>query len=602
MASYPLDRYLNCLTVSSPMFTPKDERLNFRYDSTGVMQIWELDEPGRWPRQRTFTDEAITFAAWSPTGDELVFGMDRDGNERTQLYLLDDADETVTKLTDDPSVVHRWGCWSRDGTRFAYAANRQRPGAFDVFVQHRDGTYEDAQLVCKQDKPSAVVPLSWGPNDEQLLVYEAHSGFNNDIHLVDVETGEVTQLTEGVAEQVRYNSVTWGPDGDGLYLITDRHSEWLYIAHLSLQSGELTPVVQTEANIQSMVLNASVRRIGYVQYENGYSRIVTGELTDETTVAEFPEPAFPSGVADGLAMSNDGERLATVFCTPDTKPDLFTIDIESGATTQWTDSSLGVPEDIYVAPEPITYESFDGLEIPAFYVEPTDPEERPMPAMIDIHGGPRSQYFPAISPIRQYYVDQGFVRLEPNYRGSAGYGKEYMTLDDVEKRPDSIRDIKMAADWLAEQDHVDENRIVLHGASYGGFMVLAAMTRWPDRFAGGVAVAPIANFETFMENTSPWRRKLREAEYGSLEEHRDLLATISPIHDIENINAPLFIAHGENDARVPVGEALQVAERLDEQDTPVELMIVEDEGHHLARQGNRIEVYRAASEFLDENL
>jgi dipeptidyl aminopeptidase/acylaminoacyl peptidase len=581
------------------MFGPDDDRLVFRMDSTGVMQFWELDRPKSWPHQRTFTDEGVQFGAWSPTGEELVFGRDAGGDERTQLYLLDDETGDVTQLTDEPSAVHRWGCWSPDGESVAYAANRDRPGVFDIYVQGRDE--DDPHRIYEQDKPSAVVPVSWSP-DGQLLVLEVHSSFNRDVHLIDVTTGEAQLLTEGHETPVRYQSVTWGPDGDSLYLVTDREYNWLYVARLDLETLEVEPVIRTDADIKSMVLNSSCRWIAYLRYENGYTDVRAGDLVDETAVEEFPAPDFPEGTAENLTMSSDGEQLATVFSTGDTKPDLYTVDVRTGETRQWTDCSTAVPEDAYVAPESVTYESFDGLAVPSFYVEPEAPDEEPMPAVIDLHGGPRSQYFPAISPVRQHYVDRGFVRLEPNYRGSSGYGKEYMAMDDVEKRLDAIRDVKAAAEWLADRDHVDEDCILLHGTSYGGFLVLAAMTRWPDLFAGGVAIAPITNFVTYLENTGPWRRRHREAEYGSLEDDEELLRELSPIHDVENVRAPLFVAHGKNDARVPVEEAIQIEERLEDEDVPVETLLVDDAGHHFGKKEHRVEVFQSAMSFLDDHL
>lgn len=601
MTTYSLDEYMDIRTVGSPTFGPDDDRLRFRMDTTGVMEFWDLDRPLSWPRQQTFTDDGVQFGAWSPTGEEFVFGKDAGGNERTQLYLLDDDTGDVTQLTDEPDAVHRWGCWSPDAESVAYAANRDRPGVFDIYVQGRDESDEEADRVYEQDKPSAVVPVSWNDGGK-LLALEVHSSFNRDVHLVDVETGESELLTEGHEHPVRYQSVTWGPDGDSLYLITDRDYNWLYVARLDIDTLAVEPVVRSDADIKTMVLNRSCRRLAYLRYENGYTDVRAGELVDETTVEELPAPDFPKGTAENLTMSSDGEQLATVFSTGDTKPDLYTVDVETGATRQWTDCGMAVPEETYVAPESVTYESFDGLEVPSFYVEPDDPAERPMPAVIDLHGGPRSQYFPAISPIRQNYVDRGFVRLEPNYRGSAGYGKEYMALDDVEKRPDAVRDVKAAAEWLAAQDDVDEDRIILHGTSYGGFLVLAAMTRWPDLFAGGVAVAPITNFVTYLENTGPWRRRHREAEYGSLEDHADLLRELSPVHDIENVSAPLFVAHGENDARVPVEEARQVEERLEDEDVPVETLLVEGAGHHFGKKEHRVEVFQSAMSFLEDHL
>lgn len=600
MASYSIERYMDMRLLKKPVFGPDDERLFFISDLSGQRALWELSAPREWPRQRTFVDGDVLFGTWSPTGGELAFGVDPSGDDRLQLYLLDDGDETVHELTDDPEVLHRWGGWSSDGTRFAYAANRRRPGAFDVFVQGRGESPDASRLVYEQERPSPLVPLGWGPDDERLVVLERHSSFSTDVHLVDVESGDATLLTNGPGANVRYRSITWGPDGDSMYLITDRDSNWLYAARLDLETGDLEPVVRTDANVTRMVLHAEENRLAYIESRNGYSEVTTAELRGPTEVRDLPSPEFPEGSVENMTMSSDGSKLGVVFYPPDGKQDVYVIDVETGRTTQWTDVSPFVPEDNLVPPEAITYESFDGLEIPSFYATPGEADAGPNPAVIFLHGGPRQQSVPTGHPFRQYALDRGYVQLDPNFRGSSGYGKEYMRLDDVEKRPDAIRDVGAAADWLAAREEVDGDRLVLLGVSYGGFLVLAAMTRWPNRFAAGVAVSPIVDFETYLENTSSWRRKLRAAEYGSLEEDRELLRELSPIHDVENVESPLLLIHGENDSRIPVEQVRTFADRAHDQGVPVETMFEPDVGHRLGSRTRQVEIFGRIADFIDD--
>lgn len=599
MSSYPVERYLRYRTIRSPQFGPGDDSLYFRCNLTGNHEIWELSAPRRWPRQRTFTGRDLTFASWSPSGAEMAFGMSSGGGEREQLYLLDDETETVTRLTDEADVVHRWGGWSRDGARFTYAANRRQPGVFDVYTQGRAESHGRAKLVFEQDRPSPVQPIGWGPDDGRLLVLEAHSNYNTDVHLVDLDTGTTRLLTPGPSKVARYQSVRWGPDGESLYLITDYDHNWRYIARLELATGQLEPVVQTDANIKSLILHPGEGRLAYKKDENGFTDVVMGRFRGPTDIERFPKPDLPKGTVESLTMSSDGQRVATVYYVPGTKPDLYSIAVETGESTRWTDTTESVPNDTFVTPDPLTYESFDGLEIPSFYAEPETAGEESQPALVNLHPGPRQRKFPSFDPLRQYYVAHGFVRLDPNYRGSSGYGKEYMELDDMDRRPDAIRDVKAAGDWLANQENVDGNRIALMGLSYGGFLVLAAMTRWPNRFAAGVAISPIANFETYLENTSPWRRKNREAEYGSLDEDRDLLRELSPIHDIDRLQSPLLVVHGTDDATVPVQETEQIAETAQEHDAPVETLFIDGADHTFRSTDHRVEVFERSAAFLD---
>jgi len=222
--------------------------------------------------------------------------------------------------------------------------------------------------------------------------------------------------------------------------------------------------------------------------------------------------------------------------------------------------------------------------------------------VVDVHGGPESQRRPSFAPVKQYLLAHGYAVFEPNVRGSTGYGRSYTHLDDVERRMDSVADLEAAAEWLADRPDVDADRIVVKGGSYGGFMVLAALTESPDRWAAGVDVVGIANFVTFLENTGSWRRELREAEYGSLEEDREFLESVSPINNVADIAAPLFVLHGANDPRVPVGEAEQIAEEAADQGVPVRKLIFEDEGHGLSKRENRIEAYRDIVDFLEEHV
>jgi dipeptidyl aminopeptidase/acylaminoacyl peptidase len=235
-------------------------------------------------------------------------------------------------------------------------------------------------------------------------------------------------------------------------------------------------------------------------------------------------------------------------------------------------------------------------------VPETEPPESGYPVVVDIHGGPESQRRPSFASVTQYLLNNGYAVFEPNVRGSSGYGKAYSGLDDVENRMDSVKDIREGVGWLHDHPEVDPDRVVAMGGSYGGFMVLASVTEYPDLWAAGVDIVGIANFVTFLENTGDWRRSLREAEYGSLDDDREFLESVSPINNIDRIEAPLFVLHGENDPRVPVGEAEQIVEEAREQGVPVRKLIFEDEGHGFAKLDNRIEAYREIVDFLAEHV
>ncbi|MEF8783431.1 MAG: S9 family peptidase [Haloarculaceae archaeon] len=609
MGVYDVERYLTIRSAYGATIAP-DGTVAFLLDTTGVGQVWTLDRSGAWPTQRTFYDEPVSFVTASPERPEFVFGMDEGGNERMQLHRLD-ADGTVTDLTATPDAKHRWGGWSHDGDRFAFASNRREESVFDIYVQGRDETGADATLVHEGEGWLSV--RGWSPDDDRLVVTEAHSSFDQDVYVLDVD-GELTHLTPHEGD-VRYLSAGWGPDGEALYLVTDEGADTLYLARLDVETRQLDTVREGgEWNVDGVAVDDETGLLVYSRNVDGYTELTAGRLAGALAVEEFPAFDLPGSVAGGVSFGPDGDRFALSASGRTTNTNVYVVDLTelrdesggeagSGTVTRWTQASTaGIPPESFVEPELIRYETFDGRDIPAFFSLPEGAREGETPVIVDIHGGPESQRRPSFSGLTQYLLSRGYAVFEPNVRGSTGYGTAYTRLDDVEKRMDAVRDIEAGLDWLAARPAVDSDRVVAKGGSYGGFVVLAAMTEFPERWAAGVDSVGIANFVTFLENTGPWRRKLREAEYGSLAEDRAFLEAISPINTIENIEAPLFVLHGANDPRVPVGEAEQIAKRAREQGVPVEKLIFEDEGHGISKLENRIDAYTRVVGFLDEHV
>jgi dipeptidyl aminopeptidase/acylaminoacyl peptidase len=596
---YDLERYLNVRSAYGASMGP-DGRLAFLLNATGVGQIWTLDEPGAWPEQRTFYDEPVGFVSSSPTRPELVFGMDEGGNERTQLYRLDD-DGTITELTAMPDAKHRWGGWGPSGDYFAFASNRRDEAVFDVYVQSRDATGDDAELVYEGDGWFTVSGIS--PDGGTLAISEAHSSFDQDVYVLDIDSGERTHLTPHDGS-VRYTSVSWGPDGDALYLVTDAESDTLELARLSLDGDFDIIRGGGQWNIDGVSIDQSSGRLAYSRNVEGYNEITVGAFDGATDIEEFPSPDLPGGLAGGVTWGPDADRFALSVTGRTVNTNVFVVETATGETTQWTHAATaGIPQETFVEPAVVRFESFDGREIPALFSLPPDADgDGDTPVIVDIHGGPESQRRPSFAGLTQYFLSQGYAVLEPNVRGSTGYGKAYTHLDDVEKRMDSVKDLRAGVGWLHDHPAVDPERIVAMGGSYGGFMVLAALTEYPDLWAAGVDVVGIANFVTFLENTGEWRRELREAEYGSLADDREFLESISPINKADRIAAPLFVLHGANDPRVPVGEAEQIAAEVDSHGVTVETMIFDDEGHGISKRENRIEAYTRVVDFLDENV
>ncbi|QAU12754.1 S9 family peptidase [Halorubrum sp. BOL3-1] len=616
MRQYDIERYLNVRSAGGADLGP-DGRLSFLLNATGTRQVWSVREPGSWPEQHTFFEESVSFVDSSPERSEAVFGMDEGGNERAQLYRLDYESGAITDLTDRPEAKHRWGGWDSSGDRFAFASNRRDEAVFDVYVQGRDEAGDDAELVSEGDGWLSVA--GWSPGDDRLIVHEAHSSSDHDVYTLELATGDLTHHTPHEGD-VRYSSPEWGPDGERVYLVTDRESDTLRLERLDLETGEFAVVADGgEWNVDGVAVDEDSGRAVYSRNVDGYTELTAGELVAPDRIDAFPEPDLPDGVAGGVSFGPDGDRFAVTATGSTRNANVYVVDAATGEAERWTRASTaGIPRDTFVERELVRYPTFDvderrpsasetsshaGRDIPAFFSTPeTEPPESGFPVVVDIHGGPESQRRPSFASVTQYLLNNGYAVFEPNVRGSSGYGKAYSALDDVENRMDSVKDIREGVGWLRDHPEVDPDRVVAMGGSYGGFMVLASLTEYPELWAAGVDVVGIANFVTFLENTGDWRRSLREAEYGSLAEDREFLESVSPINDIDAIEAPLFVLHGENDPRVPVGEAEQIVEEAREQGVPVRKLVFEDEGHGFAKLGNRIEAYREIVDFLAEHV
>ena len=588
---YDFARYLKIRGAWGASWSPDGRRLAFLTEITGVPQVWEVAAGGpSWPEQLTFYEERVSGAEYSPTSNQLLFGMDAGGTERTQLYLLEDGE--VKDLTRAPDAIHYSGGFSPDGKRVAYTATRRNGTDFDVFVQ---GLAEESETVWEVAGYHTV--SDWAPDGSALIVSRHHSNLNNDLYLLDLGSGEATLLTphEGDA---RFQGVNVTPDGGSAYLATDRDGDFVRLARLDLSTLELTYLTPDDWDVEEVELSEDGRYLLASRNVEGYSDLMlfSGEGR------RVPDPSVPEGIVGGFEFSPDGSRLAFTLVGPTRNPDVWVLDLPDGEPRQVTRSSTaGIPRAVFRRPELARYPSFDGREIPGLLYEPESASgaRGNAPVVVNVHGGPESQSRPGFAPVTQYLLHRGYAVFFPNVRGSTGYGKGYTHLDDVELRMDSVRDLAHAAHWLRGRGH---EQVAVMGGSYGGFMVLAALTEYPELWSAGVDIVGIANLVTFLENTGSYRRGLREPEYGSLEKDRDFLESISPIHKAGKITAPLMVIHGKNDPRVPVGEAEQIVERVRENGGRVEYLLYEDEGHGLAKLKNRLDAYPKIAAFLDEHL
>ena len=596
-------RYLNIRSAYGASFDPLGDRVAFLSDITGVPQLWLIDQQGGWPHQLTFFEDRVSVAEWQPTGERILFAMDTDGDERHQLYLLDPRSprETVS-LDHDPAVMHVFGAWSPDGSRIAYASNRRDPSYFDVYVHEvPDG---ESRIVYQEDASNSAV--AWVPDGGTLVISRAKTNVYQDLLLLDLESLEATQIGPA-GDLSRYESIKWQPDGRGFYCVTNRDRENMSLAWIDSSGGELTYVTDGPWEVETASLSHDGGHLAYAINEGGYSKVLIRDLRSrtDTPVTGLPEATLlnPRG-SPAIRWSRDDSTLAVTVNGPRDNADVWLYSVQSGAARRLTHSATGgIPRDSFVEPKTVAYPTFDGRDIPAFLYSPQDASpDGNNPVIVHVHGGPESQERPQFTPNYQYFVSRGYCVFAPNVRGSTGYGRTYVHLDDVRKRMDSVRDLEHAWKWLVDSGWADSKRIAVMGGSYGGFMVLSAITTYPDLWAAAVELYGIADFLTFLENTSSYRRRQRAQVYGDPEKDADFLREISPIHYMDKVTAPLLVVHGATDPRVPISETEQLVEGIRGRGGSVEYIRFEDEGHGLVKQGNKLKAYPAIAEFLDRHI
>jgi dipeptidyl aminopeptidase/acylaminoacyl peptidase len=593
----PFERLLAMRMAYAGRFDADGRHLLFVSDLAGRPQPWRIAAAG-WPELVAPTaDRAQTIHA-GPRPSEVVIGEDVGGNERTQLLLVDDR--RSRPLTDSPERIHVFGDFSPDGGVIAYSANLRDPRWFDVYV--RDLKTGETNCVLQADATNYAGRFS--PDGRSLIVSRVFSSAHNQLWLVDLAGGAPPRLLTPETPVARYLAVHWLPDGSGLVLRTDLGRDLDAAAILSLGDGSLRFILEPSVEIDTLALTRDGRRLAYALNRDGAAQICVRDLEDgsERSLEGLPEGGLYEYWQPGLAWDRAGTRLAISWTSSRHPPDIWVHDASTGRTRQTTRMPrAGVPATRLVDPEHVSYATFDGRRIPALYYAARKTDGPPA-CVVMPHGGPEGQSRPVFNPVIQFLVSAGFAVLAPNVRGSTGYGKAYHHLDDVRLRMDSVTDLAHGVYWLRESGRADPRRIAVYGGSYGGFMVLAALTTYPDLWAAGVDLVGIANFVTFLEHTGPWRRHLREAEYGSLERDREFLESISPIHKVDRIAAPLLVIHGANDPRVPIGEAEQIVGRLRSLGRTVEFLRLDDEGHAISKQKNRQVVYPMAADFLRRHV
>jgi dipeptidyl aminopeptidase/acylaminoacyl peptidase len=571
-----------------------------RFAETAQLHVVAM--PGGAREQLTFFAEPVVGAqvrplAGSPFG--FLYRRDEGGAEDYQLYFMDWQTLRPRLLTDGTSR-NSGAVWANGGDRFAYASTRRNGRDQDIYV----GTPDGAVRAVLQREGTWMV-ADWSPDDALLLVQRTVSVGEGYLHVLDLATGQARQLWPAAGVRASVGIVRFARDGNGVYLTSDAASDVERLHYVDLATG--TSRVLSEAipwDIEDLDVAPGGGLYAFVANEDGVSRLHLRQVKRDVPLGV---PALPVGVIGNLRFSPESDRLAFTLSSPRAPADVLTLELATSQVQRWTRSEVGgLDAARFVGAERVRIASFDRQLFSAFVYRPRASEHRGRrPVLIDVHGGPEGQARPTFDAMRQFMVDElGIVVIEPNVRGSTGYGKRFRDLDNGLRREDAVRDIGALLDWIQAQPGLDARRVAITGGSYGGYMTLASLARHGARLRAGVSIVGISNFVSFLGSTAPYRQALRRAEYGDERDPvvRAFLDGASPLTQVGKITQPVLIAQGANDPRVPRSESEQMVRSLRQRDVPVWYLLAEDEGHGFRKLQNRALYDAAKVLFLERHL
>lgn len=551
-----------------------------------VPQIHEVKGPGGDRRQITFSKEPITEANYQPvTGDYFVFARDTGGNEKFQKYRFDVKTGVITLITDGASR-NTDGVWSNAGDKYVYGSTRRMGDDVDLWTVNPADPKSDKLLV--QLEGGGWSPLDFSPGDRQLLAINRLSANESYLWLIDIATGKKTPLTPKAGTAlVSYDGGQFSSDGKKIYTTTDRDSEFHRLTSIDLANQKHAYLTDIPWNVSQFKLSHDGKTIAFVTNEDGRDVL---HLLDIAIGKEREHRDVPVGVIGGLTWHKNNRDLGFTFLDARRAADAYSLDTTTGKLEQWTFSETGgINTADFTAPELIHWKSFDDRSISGWLTKPPAKFTGKRPVVIQIHGGPESQSRPTLSGRNRCLVNElGVAIIQPNVRGSDGYGKTFLALDNGFKREDSYKDISSLLDWIVTRDDLDADRIMVTGGSYGGFMTLAVASQYADRIRCALDLVGPSNLTTFLENTSGYRRDVRRVEYGDERDPkmREFHHRIAPLTNAAKITKPLFVVQGGNDPRVPLSESEQIVKIVRQNGGPVWYLMAKDEGHGFHKKQN----------------
>ena len=607
IAKEDIEKFLNISINGGGTYHPNKDRIAFVSDRSGVYQIYTYDMENKNINKISSGEDRSTNPIYLPDG-KLLYSTDVGGNERFQIMVYDETKNKTFRLTSFLEAKHRFQFATENAVYVS--ANILDNQRFDVFRYNfplEEGMLEELLLEGEPFIP--VSPLMVNKDETKLIVSKTKSNLSNDLIMLDLKDKSSKLLTKCFE---KHNSRFYPVEfvEEMMILIRSDHGrDFMSLAVFDFENDKLDYLEDDEWDTGKSVLNDD-NEIIFTKNVEGSDKLYFGKF-ENNRLLNIELVNLPSNYGilssgdfrtwnNSFDYNKDKMKIILTYSAPDKITSLYEIDLNAKQciVLEISDNEKEFNFGTFVLNK---FESFDGLEVPYFMMKPNG--DGPFPTIFVIHGGPEGQSRSGFSNRLQLLYSMGYMIIIPNIRGSNGYGRKYLALDDIELRLDSIKDINELAQHVKmNNDYVDGNKLIIYGGSYGGFAVLSAMVEYPDTFQIGIDIVGISNFVTFLENTADWRRRLREVEYGFLERDREFLESISPSNKIENVKSPILIIQGDNDERVPLSESIQMYEKLKEQNIPTQLLRFEDEGHGVIKRKNVIKQYKIIFEFLKTHL
>ena len=600
LQTYSVEKLLMTRAIGDSTWSPDGKQVAFVSNISGRRNLWLVPAEGGWPAQLTVSDQRQTSPAWSPNGKWIAYASDKDGNEQWDVFVVSQASGEVSNLSNTPAISEEAPTWSPDGRFLAWEAKPQAGSTFEIEIFDMLFRRRHALTVNTPKNLSNFQPL-WSPDGKSLAYTQIRADEKDgNIYVTEVATGKSLLLTPHESEK-RYYAAAWSPDGKkllitsnaingyenvGLLEISTKHIEWLTHAVWESEAGSFSPdgryltwTTNTDGNQDIYLYNLATKHAEPLPLHAGLNALGGAET----------------------AFSRDSTRLLYYHNGPEAPNDLWTYTLLNKRSRQITHSLVaGVKSDDMVAPNLVHYPSRDGkFTISAWVYTPYNQiKNGQVPAVVFVHGGPESQFMNSFNPAVQFLVNQGYFVIAPNYRGSTGFGKEFMDANRFDMGGGDLQDVLAAADWIAKTGYVDPKKLIVMGGSYGGYMTMMAVTKFPDTWAGGVAIVPFVNWFTEVQQEDPLLQQYDMATMGDPEKSKNLWQERSPINFVARVKAPLLLLAGGNDPRCPKEEAQQMADAIKKNGGKVELKIYDNEGHGFARIENQIDAWSRVGSFL----